>query len=471
MCLTVPSKDHREVMSSGDSSKTLPSSSTSNSDTKKLAPSNQIELNEQKNSPDSHLHLDATDKIDLAGSISELDAQEQSMAPSHSNVSLENAAIDHREMTSMEGDAISLDEETGEMIQRGDARSGYFAITSVRPMDADDLDKSRHAVVSTDSVHITMEKGESGGSEDSATTISNEKQLTNNQEPSSLVKGKFIVEDIPESDYLTMMNKENEGGGISLSPKTVLIGDEAPKLDSSGGGGAMVAVATNGSSIQPNIFRRVNQYERGRWTVRDSLVTEEQADSHPPSSRLREGSWTPAATSAGGGEALPPNKTTRSDSGPAPVVDPSYSSHLPLSDLPGMLTGGGVDSISDKDSSSIPMDRSSTAAETLSRNTSMSSIIAPEKSVDGDEILHGDTDSESVAGGTITSTTATSGSASVTAPTNQNSGSHEPDEPPPPVVSPQPPLVPTSTSGAVPPPSSTAATRDEQQAAATPALE
>lgn len=431
MCLLTSSSQDHQVMSSGDSSIVVPPSSIPNSDT---TPSNQIELNEQENTSSSHLHLDTSDKINLADSISALDIQEQSMAPSHSNTSLENTAAEQREVTSLEGDAMSLDEETGEMIQRGDA--GFFAILGVRRMDAEDLDKSRHAVVSTDSVQIAMEKGESGGSEDS-TTASNDKHQPPNNPEASTVKGKFTI--------VNVLEVMNAGIGITMSPKTMLIGDEAAKSSSVSASGGMAAAATNGSSIQPNRFRRVNQYERGRWTVRDSLVTEEQADNLPLSAKDQESSISAGDT-----------PQQRSDSGPALA---SYLQALTELGLPGVLSvlgGSGVDSVSDKDSSSIPMDRSSTAAETISRNTSMSSIIATEKSVDGDEILHGDTDSESVAGGT----------------SNQNYTSHEHEEVS--LVSPQPPHIPTSSSGAVPPPSSTVLPREDQQptpAASAPALE
>lgn len=493
-------------MSSGRPAVVVPSSSSTtstapNSENKKLAPLSQILPNE---SPGSHLGL--PERANLTDSSSDLDTHEEhrlspSMVPSASSTSdsLENVGITGgREV---DGDALSLgDEEAGE-IQRGDAKSDFFAITGVRRVDAEDLDKSnRHPVASTESLHVLVEKGESGGSEDSVTTPTDK---LDGHHQANAGRAKFVVGEVsPVNEYLEAVDENLRGmsAGIAVSPKTLLIGggDEvgsksSSTLASGGGGVAGGGVATNGAaSVQLNRFRRVNQYERGRWTVRDSLVTEEQAESLTPNAKHQQESRV-----SGSGD-TPTTTTSQQRS-----LEPGLAEPIPhLTELGGVVIGG-VDSISDRDSSSIPLDRSSIAAETLSlsRNTSMSSILAPEKSVDGDEILHADTDTESVAGGT----SAGGAPLALSSAGGLSQSSTQDHEDVVPVVSPQPPApssasssttsasavppatsvtstltqpppVATSSSGEVPPPSSTGGPVREDQpqamtAASAPALE
>lgn len=437
MCLTASSRDHRQVMSSGNP--TAVPSSTPIMITKQAPSNNQTEVDEKDNSSSSQ-YLDATGKNNLASSISDPDLQATSMGPSV------GSAPDSLEAGPRE--VASLDEDVMDQLLKRDARSA-FEITSIRPANTDDLDKSgiRHPT-STDSLQVLQEKGESGGSEESIITPSDTHQLVDSQEESSQVahtETKFTCGESSPAEQMDSTSEAAQSGGITSSPKTLLIGDEVSSKASNQSG--LAAPPGNGASVQPNRFRRVNQYERGRWTVRDSLVTEEQSETLHPQQQQQQP--LPSAKHPESSEVADDThpKTTqqqRSDLGPTPVE------LTELGGFPGGILGGGLaptDSTSDKDSSSIHMDRSSTAAETLSRNTSMSSIVAPEKSVDGDEILR-DLDMESISGGTG----------------NQNSSGQEQEvsDAPPAQASPHPPVVPTSSAGAVPPPSSTAASREEQ---------
>lgn len=445
MCLTASNPDH-QVMSSGDIA-VVPSSIT-NSDTNQLPPSNEAE----EQDTNSSLDLDKPEKANLPSSVSDFDLHEQSMMPSNSTTSdsFENMAP---EVKSLEG------EEVGEILKRENAKSA-FEITSFRPA-TDDLDKSGAGrPMSTDSLtlHTVMEKGES---EETVVTPSKKHQLTDTQAEASLpnnTSAKPAEQQTLANELVEVINEVTQG---NVSPKTVpIIPEESASKSSALPASGMAAQPGNGAGVQPNRFRRVNQYERGRWTIRDSLVTEEQAEGLPPhqqqqpeglnsrQSSLQSTKHQDSSESSNG--TTPPLKPTqpRSDSTTSSLDPPQHHIPMELNPLSG-ITGGGLapDSTSDKDSSSIHMDRSSTAAETLSRNTSMSSIVALEKSVDGDELLR-DIDADSMSG--IIG--------------NQNS-SQDQEVNDMPLVSPQPPVIPTSSSGAVPPPSSTAIPREEQPGA------
>lgn len=357
-----------------------------------------------------------------------------------------------------------------ELVKRDSTRSDLseFEIMSFRP--AEDLDKSGTGrPMSTDSLtlHMAPEKGESGGSEESVVTPSNKQQVLEPQEDPSLRKHSAVSyptnRDTPvnEQSEATTTTGEVQGGGKSASsPKTVPAISEEPASKPGHPPSGVMAQPGNGSSVQPNRFRRVNQYERGRWTIRDSLVTEEHADGVPPNHRH---SLSQSEASNSRQQPLPKHQDSSESNGTPPLKPAQQRSDWTITGAPSLeplhsndsiplsgITGGGLapgESASDKDSSSAHMDRSSTAAETLSRNTSFSSIVAAtEKSVDGDEFLR-DIDTDSIMSGV----------------TGAQNLSHDQEVADVTLVSPQPPFVPTSSTGAVPPPASTLIPREEQQ--------
>lgn len=453
-------------MSSGDIA--VGPSSIPNSDTKTniLPTSNDTEGSEQDSTKSSSLsqHPDKAEKSNLPNSVSDFDLHEQSLIPSNSSTSdsLENMAPGIREVRSLEA------EDVGEL-KRENAKSA-FEITSFRPA-TDDLDKSvAGRPTSTDSLtlHTVPEKGES---EESVATPTNKQRLSDTQSESSLhqtAKANLAERDTAATEPLDDGNEVSVGNAASSSPKTVpTMVDEPASKPSTHPPPGMTAQPGNGAGVQPNRFRRVNLYERGRWTIRDTLVTEEAAEGTPSQKQQQllpsEGSSSRQPllstkqhqdSSESSNGTSPPLKPAqqRSDSTTASSEPPQLQVSMELIALSGIVGGGlAPESVSDKDSSSIHMDRSSTAAETLSRNTSMSSILALEKSVDGDELIR-DIDVDSMVGVTG----------------NQNL-SQDQDVSDVPVVSPQPPVVSTASSSAVPPPSSTAIPREEQPAA--PALQ
>lgn len=467
-------------MSSGDI--TVVPSTTPTSDTL-IPPSTNRDftINEQDTLPqaDTATKVNSGSKANSVSASSEFDPQEQ---PSNSSLteSIDIIGRNIREVTSL--DAGSFEDDIGEMLKRDNARSA-FEIMSFIPADQDDLDKSgTRRPVSTDSLGLNtvQEKGESGSSEDSMTLppSGGPHPLSDSQKDSSSPpthsKADFVERSTPPVSEQSESITDVVQGTSASSPKTMpTISDETASKSSSHVAGGVAAGPVNGSSVQPNRFRRVNQYARGRWTVRDSLVTEEHAEGLPSQHALSESlnlqqsalhstiattattTTTTATTttrhqdcnnSDSSTSGTPPLKPAhqRSDPGVASTSTETTPSQY-YSDL-GEVRGGGlapIDGVSEKDSSSIHMDRSSTAAETLSRNTSLSSMVALEKSVDGDELLR-DIDTDSMTG-------------------NQNSTTHEQEmNDAMPLVSPQPPVVPTSSAGAVPPPSSTSVSRDEQ---------
>ena len=165
------------------------------------------------------------------------------------------------------------------------------------------------------------------------------------------------------------------------------------------------AVGVNGPNVQlgASRFKRVNNYNRGRWVVRDTSEPEERPESSEPLKGSHMSSKTIAenATVAAGSPPVTKKSTltehsetgqhsrSSSDVGPSPPV--------PVGAPRELREGGGGDSSSEKDAH---IDRSSTAGDTanLSRNGSLSSIAttSEQKSLDGDDHLR-DTDNESVA--------------------------------------------------------------------------
>jgi hypothetical protein len=469
MCLISSSRDH-QVMSSGDTS--VVPSSIPNSDTKILSVSKNTEDTEQDTT--KSLQPQLTGKENLSNNSSDFNVHEHSATLSNSNT-LDVMAPGIREVTSLGA------EEVGEL-RRENAQSA-FEITSFRPA-TDDADKSMTGrPMSTDSLtlHTVPEKGESD--ESLATPTSKHHQIIDTQsEP--MLQERDTAANVPERETATnerldvIGNEASQGTVVASSPKLVpTVTDEPGSKPSTHTTGA-AAQSGNGAGVQPNRFRRVNQYERGRWTIRDSLVTEEAAEGmqrQQPSEGLNPQQSPLMSTKhhlqhQDSGEtsngSTPPLKPAhqRSDSAMASSETPQPVPAEVTPPLSGITGGGlGPESASDRDSSSIHMDRSSTAAETLSRNTSMSSILAPEKSVDGDEILR-DIDVDSVNGITgnqsssqdqdLSDVPVVSPQPTVLAMISSSAGV---------ASSPQPPIVTTSSSGAVPPSSYTGLPREEQQ--------
>ncbi len=216
------------------------------------------------------------------------------------------------------------------------ARSA-FAITSVTdaPADADDLESSmRNPGQSSDEQQLKENlvskrgEGDGGGSH----------PLLSNRVP------------VSESSVLTETREVSVGGnGLSAVP----------------------ASTQQGASR----FRRVNQYARGRWIVRDTSEPEERTESSESAVGGR-GSLQPVRAD---GTASPSMVRRGTDEGVSTNELVQFTSQH-------STAGGGSDTASEKGDL---LDRSSTLAETvsLSRNTSMSSLTTTEKSVDIDEHL------------------------------------------------------------------------------------
>ena len=474
MCLTFREKAHLEVMSSGDSS-LHPSVSTSS--TLKIdivSPTvSQSELNEDVNANLGPQRDSSV--IRSSSSSSDLEGHEN---PLSSSATLEiNQSLQQRDVSSLDGS--SFYEEGSDLTKKDNAKSA-FEITSVRPA-TDDHDRSVvRNPVSTDSLRETLQgelggKREAGESDDSIMTPSSEKPQTLSTadlDDSTSTKPLFLVGS-PDEDECRVANdvcittgvNANQRLRMATLPEDPMISANPVGTNASSntsvvvlGGGGVKTMVGNGSNFQPNRFRRVNQYERGRWTVRDSLVTEEQGETMATTTSLQASQNTKQfphhvrQPDAVGGEGLSNGTSPRSvHQRLEPTADPSHlQMSTELGNLPGYVGGevGGLglsDATSDKDSSSVHMDRSSTAAETLSRNTSMSSIV-PEKSIDGEELLQ-DSEVESISG--AAGVGGGGGGMANAHPHNQEQDLGELS------TSTHPPVIPTSSVGAVAPPSST----------------
>lgn len=485
MCLTYPTGTLLEVMStSGDSSSAFSSTSTTATPSIDRTPSiNQAELTHIEDAKTISLPDSSTDSavILFSSSTSNFELQEHAMPPLSSTTTSESMENMTQQRKVMSLDAVSLDEEVevGELSKKDNAKSA-FEITSVRPANTDDHDRSGvRNPVSNDSLRVILpDKGELGECEESILVADDKRQVLTTDVEDSTMQAKahsMVGSDSTkvEEQQLRVKNegcKSNstsatQGSNVTPSGAAVLSEDLATggtlahpvssNVSSGTGGGGGGAVAGNGSSVQPNRFRRVNQYDRGRWTVRDTLISEEQAE---------------MTTSVPVRRYYPYQQHQQQDqsssdtviNGTLPRIIQQHQrmehttdvTQFQASSLLGMLLGvgggggGGLglsDVTSDKDSSSIHMDRSSTAAETISRNTSMSSIVAPEKSIDEDE-----SEVDSISG------------VGCSAISNSVQG-HEHDLSNMPTAAPsQPPGLATLSVGAVPPPSLTTIYREEQ---------
>ncbi len=483
MCLNSSYSDHLEVMSSGDSTV----ASVSVPETNKLNSSNRTESNEKDirttNSspilpPNSTTTTTTTtvapisDDVNVTSDTSaseSFDLREEEQSTSNNDNT--NGDGSHPQpfssiSTSESSDNISLGKEVASLevttlfeegeLKRDDARSA-FEITSVRLANTEELERSvRKNPVSNDSLRVTLpEKGESGDS----IINDNDKEMTEGDSEHSEIKTtpKFVVDNVISDDEIDDEGEDdkklNRGASkLTVSPSnTNLIAEDPGKGGGGGGGGgtlippSFTGVGTmamvNGTGAQ---FRRVNLYDRGRWTVRDSLVTEEQAESVPPQKNQF------SATKQQDPENITP---------PRPPQQQQAASLNDLQSFDQLALISGSDVTSDRDN--IPVDRSSTAAETISRNTSMSSIAAAvEKSIDGDETVR-DVDEGVVVTGGINF------SLGGLAVGTGNSGVGPEQDVIDPTMSSQPPFVSTSSVGAIPPPFSTAMPLREEAHATT----
>ena len=239
-------------------------------------------------------------------------------------------------------DAVSLESEVGE--SKKESAHSAFVITSVEPAPDDDLDTTRAPPTSMD--ESLRAKIESGESEEETVSLSEEQHT-------------------PTTPSDSGETEPSMSGGLSSSSTVDM--SRGQQVSSSG----------NGPSVQPGggRFRKVNKYSRGRWTVRDMETTEERSGTEIARHTSLGGSKTNILESGSNSPSVG-RKTEQQDS----LHSRSGSE---LGPVPSTSTAG--DNVSDKDSTSIHLDRSSTAADTLSRNTSLSSINAPdERSADVD---------------------------------------------------------------------------------------
>jgi hypothetical protein len=241
-------------------------------------------------------------------------------------------------------DAVSLESEVGEL--KKETKSA-FEITSVEPAPDEDLDTTGGRIQPASMDDSTLKtKLESGDSEEDTVSLSAEDRQRTPKIPS----------DTEPSGALS----SSSGVDLTRSQQSSATG--------------------NGPSVQPGggRFRKVNKYTRGRWLVRDMETTEERLGAEAASRHLSQGAGgsrinvlEPGSGSPSIGRRTDQQESLHSRSG----------SELGQASNTSMITGGGVapsDNVSDKDSTSMHLDRSSTAADTLSRNTSMSSINAPD---------------------------------------------------------------------------------------------
>lgn len=297
-----------------------------------------------------------------------------------------------------ENEPHGLDGETRSMLDKENQNAmSAFEITSVDPVpaDNDDLDSSivHKSISSDDSLKVKLQRirAESGDSisEDQPSPHLRELHAPTEAASNSVSNPPITTATTPSDDNTSKDVQPNtmavdqdalpvqSSGSVVIAPPAIT--QQLPQFQPPIQG---VGSTGNGPTLQPGAsrFRRVNQYLKGRWTVRDKTEPEERPDSELKGtiSALRSDS----VVSGGSGSPLVPRKAQ-------PVTEmqetlPTRNTNE-LAQLPSSVPS---DNVSDKDSSSIHVDKSSTVADTLSRNTSLSSIVAmTDKSLDGDEHL------------------------------------------------------------------------------------
>ena len=249
-------------------------------------------------------------------------------------------------------DAVSIESEVGEL--KKESAQSAFEITSVEPAPDDDLDttggRAQPTSMDDSSLRIKLESGES------------------EEENVSLSEDVHTPAPMP--------------GDVEPSAATSSVGVFSSGLSSSSAVDLsrlqQTSASGNGPSVQPGggRFRKVNKYARGRWTVRDMERTEERSGSEL-AARHTSQSGVGSRTSISEVGLGSPSIGRRGEQ--LESLHSRSGSELGQASSASMSAIGGTsDNISDKDSTSIHLDRSSTAADTLSRNTSLSSINAPD---------------------------------------------------------------------------------------------
>jgi len=297
-----------------------------------------------------------------------------------------------------ENEPHGLDGETRSMLDKENQNAmSAFEITSVDPVpaDNDDLDSSivHKSISSDDSLKVKLQRirAESGDSisEDQPSPHLRELHAPTEAASNSVSNPPITTATTPSDDNTSKDVQPNtmavdqdalpvqSSGSVVIAPPAIT--QQLPQFQPPIQG---VGSTGNGPTLQPGAsrFRRVNQYLKGRWTVRDKTEPEERPDSElkGPIPALRSDS----VVSGGSGSPLVPRKAQ-------PVTEMQETLHTRnTSELAQLPSSVPSDNVSDKDSSSIHVDKSSTVADTLSRNTSLSSIVAmTDKSLDGDEHL------------------------------------------------------------------------------------
>lgn len=268
-----------------------------------------------------------------------------------------------------DGEAILLSEK-----QNQNAKSA-FEITSVDPVptDNDDLESSmlQKGASADDSLKMkirTRSKGESISEEESISPL---QELKTDTIPSTTTNpvGDDHASKETQSDVLAIDHDAPPAHSSVIAPSGV----QSSQPPSQGPAGA----TGNGPSLQHGMsrFRRVNQYSRGRWMVRDRTEPEEKPDCEPKGSIPGLKIDSSGLGSSISAPLLPQRKMQQVAEAPEHYQTQSSSDLTQVSSSSSVPT----DSVSDKDSSSIHVDRSSTT------DTSFSSIIVTDKSTDGDE--------------------------------------------------------------------------------------
>lgn len=302
-----------------------------------------------------------------------------------SQASLSNASESTEDLKQMRGEVASLDAVSleGDLGEKKEHAKSAFEIMSV--MIDDDLDNSaatyRVPTSADDSLRNSIiSKGESGSEED-AISISEDHRVEatvpdtlpeHEQTPGNIITPPISegssVQSVPSSTQQVLPVVSDITTYIIPVTTSAPLPAQAVVVNSQGNG----AGAQPGSG--PSRFKRVNKYDRGRWIVKD--MAESQKDPKNPQKVVSERSNSQENSTSSMLSPSISRKTTTSE----------YSDN----ELGPLSSASGIGFLSetqiDKDSASSQFDRSSTAAEsTLSRNTSLSSILNPDDHYQGVE--------------------------------------------------------------------------------------
>ena len=301
-----------------------------------------------------------------------------------SQASLSNAYESTDDLKQMRGEVASLDAVSleGDLGEKKEHAKSAFEIMSV--VIGDDLDNSavnyRNPTSADDSLRNSIiSKGESGSEED-AVSISEDNRVEasipdtlpeHEQTPVNIITPPISegssVQSVPSSTQQVLPDAD-------ITTYVIPVTTSAPLPTQA----VVVSSQGNGAGVQPgpSRFKRVNKYDRGRWIVKDMANTEEtQMDPKNPQKGSERSNSQEYPTSSVLSPAIS-RKTTMSE-----YSDGEFG---PLASTSGI--GFLSETQIDKDNASSQFDRSSTAAEsTLSRNTSLSSILNPDEHYQGVE--------------------------------------------------------------------------------------